>query len=397
MGAATKASTSTPSLFRSAAIANIVVVIVAFAVWAYHSSSSGSAPIDKADALMAWLVSNGAIVTNITIVNADRDRDTMCADDIPDGAAPISLPKRLVLGGHTLDADPTISTLRAQVPDLPQAYEMAVFLVTHRNDPAWKAYVDILPTTMTTPLFWDVADLEWLQSGHVRRVVDDADQELRDTFAGISEHLPGMSFAEFKLALAQVTTRAFEGPSEDDDLVLLPMCDMLNHEPQQSVQLQYDLEDEDRYASMVTMRSFAKGSPIHNHYSNHTEWRLLVNYGFTIGAHEHDILECGIDVDEYGWITVAGDLNDPIDITAVINELSGDENEPDTVEIGRAIRDAALLQLGAFPTTIADDDSILDRDALTFNQVNAVRARRSEKICLRRVHDLADAFVINNA
>lgn len=48
------------------------------------------------------------------------------------------------------------------------------------------------------------------------------------------------------------------------------MCDMLNHEPQQSVQLQYDLEDEDRYASMVTMRSFAKGSPIHNHYSNHT-------------------------------------------------------------------------------------------------------------------------------
>lgn len=84
--------------------------------------------------------------------------------------------------------------------------EMAVFLVTHRHDPAWKAYVDILPTTMTTPLFWDVADLEWLQSGHVRRVVDDADQELRDTFAGISEHLPGMSFAEFKLALAQVTS-----------------------------------------------------------------------------------------------------------------------------------------------------------------------------------------------
>lgn len=123
----------------------------------------------------------------------------------------------------------------------------------------------------------------------------------------------------------------------------------------------------------------------------------MVNYGFTIGAHEHDILECGIDVDEYGWITVAGDLIDPIDITAVINELSGDDNEPDTVEIGRAIRDAALLQLGAFPTTIADDDSILDRDALTFNQVNAVRARRSEKICLRRVHDLADAFVINNA
>lgn len=140
--------------------------------------------------------------------------------------------KRMERGETLISAQPSfvleVNSLRSRspfpdrVPDtvwnaLPWYGRLALKLLIKCDDEEWKPWISLLPKNIDTPLQWQNAELEELQSKRLKSSVlkqRGAYREMFDKLAKKSSFALSVKYEDFEWALNCVLSRAFEGPLE---------------------------------------------------------------------------------------------------------------------------------------------------------------------------------------
>ncbi|KAJ9215299.1 hypothetical protein DTO166G4_3184 [Paecilomyces variotii] len=179
---------------------------------------------------------------------------------------------------------------------------MAFFLMGHYlkgSESFWHPYIRTLPAPgeLTTPLYYEGEDLEWLQgtSLHAARqqrleiwkdkyetdvkvlkewAFEDADKYTWDVYLWASTIIASRAFTAKVLA----GVIGLSDLPEETISVLLPLIDVTNHRPLAKVEWQAGNEK----IGLAVMEDTAAGREIGNNYGPRSNEQLMMNYGFCI-------------------------------------------------------------------------------------------------------------------
>ena len=234
----------------------------------------------KDDLLTAWLRQNSGVVDSVYMSNT--------------GCRGLSLFKRKMANTNILQiptaciitlaiasqADHLLPFLQMQ-PPLPHHTLLAIFLLHERllSDSVWRPYLDSLPISHSTPLFWGREDRKRLQGTTAETLLAANELEHFETYSRLTTAT--FTFGDFCWARTTVTSRIFKyyvnGQAVEG---LVPLADMLNHSNTPNCNWFYD------DASSCFLVQSAKIIPsqfeLHDSYGGKCNSRFLVNYGFTL-------------------------------------------------------------------------------------------------------------------
>ncbi|KAG0174351.1 hypothetical protein DFQ28_006666 [Apophysomyces sp. BC1034] len=402
---------------------------------------------EKGDAFWSWLEQNGATLSDgiefKDYSNENAGRGVVATKDFKEGDILFSIPRKLLLSEYTsklrkLDAmDENLDSMAGWNPlILSMMYE-------NRADSFWKPYLDILPRTFSTPIFWNKEDLKELEGTDVPAKIGkpEAEDMFKEEIASVIKGHPELFDENIhtldlfhicgSLVMAYsfhdergVKDKGYELDSDDEELeeelgkdliAMVPMADMLNHKTGfNNARL---FHEADRL-EMKAIISIAKGDQIYNTYGELCNADLLRKYGFIDENNPFDICELDEDLvmsicankddddqlreKKIDFLMGEGILEDcfvldndyqippELIITAHVLKSSKDEinimiekdklPKPNlTPEIKDLILKVLEKRLARYPTSLEDDLVALEADDLRLNKRNALQVRIGEK------------------
>lgn len=181
------------------------------------------------------------------------------------------------------------------------------------KDSFWYPYISTLPqpdsiSSWSLPPFWPAEDFQFLEGTNAavaaREIQANAKRDFKDARRILKEeeyenwqdytrHLFNWAFSifasrSFRPSLVTPTSvRERELPKNigiDDFSMLLPVYDIINHDPKASVQWTVDTEggDTSEACRFVTFDSYKPGEQVFNTYGKKTNSELLLSYGFML-------------------------------------------------------------------------------------------------------------------
>jgi ATP-binding cassette subfamily B (MDR/TAP) protein 7 len=196
------------------------------------------------------------------------------------------------------------------------------------EDSPWINYIETLPESFSTPYFCKKSELYHLPD-HLLRMIVDQNKTIKTQFELLSKLLNEPSkisldtfkwsyfvcnsrsvFINSKILEPLVDSELFkELLSDDPNMALAPMLDLLNHSDR--VQSQCQLSHSAAFIEMnahkfkskeckltyqlINKNSFKKFDQIFINYGNHNNTKLLLEYGFIIRNNQMDFLEFSLD------------------------------------------------------------------------------------------------------
>ena len=111
---------------------------------------------DKILTFRQWLTENGAVSPANAAIKLCEGKDGLglvAVRNISSGEEVLNVPDSLIMSLQAIDAS---SPLAGWAPKLKPWVALALFVVLERANPAsrWKPYLDVLPTTLHSPIFW---------------------------------------------------------------------------------------------------------------------------------------------------------------------------------------------------------------------------------------------------
>ncbi|KAK8143085.1 hypothetical protein G3M48_007731 [Beauveria asiatica] len=237
---------------------------------------------------------------------------------------------------------------------------------------AWRPYLDVLPATFETPMFWTGAELGALQAGATAGKVGRESAE--DTFRGIllpvvrahPDVFQGSAALsdEALVALAHrmgSTIMAYAFDLENDDekedeededgwvedrdgkamMGMVPMADILNADAEFNAHVNHG----DNELTVTALRPIKAGEEILNYYGPHPNSELLRRYGYVTERHSrYDVVEIPWELVEAATVSQLGLSQEAW--AKVRGQLDEDEME-DTFVLERDCPD--VLPTGLFP------------------------------------------------
>lgn len=206
---------------------------------------------------------------------------------------------------------------------------LSMMYESQKEDSFWKPYFDVLPTTFTTPMFWESEDLKGLEGTDIVAKIGKEDAEAtfeRDIKPLIKKHTDIFNENVHTLDLyhmcgSLIMAYSFndelqktkkneadekeqkdgsdgeedeeeeeeEEEEEDNGLIsMVPMADMLNHKTgYNNARLFHETDS----LQMRAIKDIAEGEQIYNTYGDLCNADLLRKYGFTDDKNEFDIVE----------------------------------------------------------------------------------------------------------
>ncbi|OAA74246.1 SET domain-containing protein RMS1 [Cordyceps fumosorosea ARSEF 2679] len=244
---------------------------------------------------------------------------------------------------------------------------------------AWRPYLDALPSSFATPMFWAPAELAALQASATvtkvgREAADDAFRGLLlpavraapDVFAGSAD----MSDDEL-LALAHrmgstIMAYAFDLEKDEDEddedgedgwvedrdgmamMGMVPMADMLNADAEFNAHVNHG-DDE---LTITALRPIKAGEEILNYYGPHPNSELLRRYGYVTERHaRYDVVEIPWEMIEAAAVS---HLGLPESAWAKVRGHLDEDELEDTFVLERACPE--VTPEGTFPPADADAD-----------------------------------------
>ncbi|EHK25932.1 uncharacterized protein TRIVIDRAFT_82204 [Trichoderma virens Gv29-8] len=320
------------------------------------------------------------------------------------------------LPGSTFSELIEITDLRARnagrgiVDDKPQQDPWSILIIIMMfeyfkgDESKWKPYMDVLPASFETPMFWSGAELDELQASATRTKVGKADAEemfhakVLPVIRANHEIFPSsQSYSDDELVQlahrmgSTIMSYAFDFQNEDEEdeedeeewvedreskstMGMVPMADILNADAEYNAHVNYG----DDALTVTALRTIKAGEEILNYYGPHPNSELLRRYGYVTPKHSR------YDVVELPWKLVENSLAaslglseqqldnareyldmDEIEDTFVLDRES-DEPNPDGTFTGSArfsdipedLRDQLKLLLKAVrkvdPSSVAD-------------------------------------------
>jgi len=286
---------------------------------------------------------------------------------------------------------PEMIEIANALPGMETQIHLSVFLCLHRDHKIWGQYFESLPKTFHQAYLYNALEKELLAKTLLSLRIDAMMERIDSEFGTVSNVYPHIAKEDYVEAWTIAISRSF-GLWIDDSAptpTLVPFLDKFNHGP--IVKTEVRFEHNEKTLLFKALQPIEKGEEVTVFYGNLADDDLLLNYGFT-ASYDNDAnsicrlaFEDGSACDVH-WGDFAHD--------DVGNCLSSKRNAETTFEkekgLWHLIKETAVSNLAGFSTSIHEDDEILKLTTLKENELNCVRARRGEKVCLKKWAEVAE-------
>ncbi|ELR18348.1 SET domain containing protein [Acanthamoeba castellanii str. Neff] len=230
-------------------------------------------------------------------------RSVVAAHDIATGETLLSVPFSLVVDSADAPlatAAPEIRRILDEEFPLSATNENALLLLVHKNDPnsPWQRYIDVLPSTFSTTLFFSDDELSYLEGSSLhhfarqrRRAIESQyDTIFTPLFVDYPEHFAPEQFSldAWKWALSVIWSRSFV--VDEGKRGLVPWADMFNMAPE-TEQVKVAVDAVDHHLIYSARSPIKKGEQIFVAYGQSRQMsnaQLLMDYGFVLENNPHD-------------------------------------------------------------------------------------------------------------
>ena len=293
----------------------------------------------------------------------------------------------------------------------------------------WKFYLDMLPESYDNfPVFYKEKEEQLLKGTSFLQIVNSKKKEIYQdyvTLCGVINNFQRFSYDKFCKVRMIVSSRIFGVKIKNlKTEVFAPYADMLNHRRVRQTHWNY----EDSYNAFVisAIENIEPGYELYDSYGKKCNSRFLLNYGFTLENNEDNEYKLSITLAENSYkykeksailknsITKKFTLRKDLEDTQAALLFSflrfvcfdGDtnlykdykaENVLNPISMNNEIMMLKKLQesieflLRDYDTSLEDDVTLLatKKSTLSFNEMNCITMRISEKEILRFYSDLA--------
>lgn len=293
----------------------------------------------------------------------------------------------------------------------------------------WKFYLDMLPESYDNfPVFYKEKEEQLLKGTSFLQIVNSKKKEIYQdyvTLCGVINNFQRFSYDNFCKVRMIVSSRIFGVKIKNlKTEVFAPYADMLNHRRVRQTHWNY----EDSYNAFVisAIENIEPGYELYDSYGKKCNSRFLLNYGFTLENNEDNEYKLSITLAENSYkykeksailknsITKKFTLRKDLEDTQAALLFSflrfvcfdGDtnlykdykaENVLNPISMNNEIMMLKKLQesieflLRDYDTSLEDDVTLLatKKSTLSFNEMNCITMRISEKEILRFYSDLA--------
>ena len=293
----------------------------------------------------------------------------------------------------------------------------------------WKFYLDMLPESYDNfPVFYKEKEEQLLKGTSFLQIVNSKKKEIYQdyvTLCGVINNFQRFSYDNFCKVRMIVSSRIFGVKIKNlKTEVFAPYADMLNHRRVRQTHWYY----EDSYNAFVisAIENIEPGYELYDSYGKKCNSRFLLNYGFTLENNEDNEYKLSITLAENSYkykeksailknsITKKFTLRKDLEDTQAALLFSflrfvcfdGDtnlykdykaENVLNPISMNNEIMMLKKLQesieflLRDYDTSLEDDVTLLatKKSTLSFNEMNCITMRISEKEILRFYSDLA--------
>lgn len=378
--------------------------------------------------LTQWLETGGARFSSLGLCTCgDGERGAYARAPIPKGESVLEVPLRLILTGQLAWVSAIGRQISASGMKERSGHSyLAAYLLQEKYaaDSFWAPYIATLPVSFPQiPLFFGSGELALLEGSFVRGKIEERRSALAEEYQDLRQRVPGFdrfTWEDFVWAHLTVNTRGFGMEFYGrETYCLVPMADMLNHRHPQETAWTYD--DGANGFVLTADKDFAAGDSVHDSYGCKCNGELFLHYGFCLEENEDNRAQIRFG----GRSASLSDASLPDRTFYVVASLahkntrkmlsflrltcaSGDEETPPATgaeeEIGPvslpnetrsllALAAACTEALGRFPTSLEEDEALLQDRGLTRHARNAILMRRGEKRVLHYFLDLANAAV----
>ncbi|XP_046580739.1 SET domain-containing protein 4-like, partial [Haliotis rubra] len=220
----------------------------------------------------------------------------------------LSIPESALITTNTVFRSDVGAILKKCVPPLSPQRVLSVFLVWEWEKGAtssWYPYIQTLPPTFSTPLYFTGKELERLPPNAYMKSISEQTR-VQDIFANIRDflrkHCPDFNiftYERFRWAWCVVNTRSvyvkiLESPylsltERETNVALAPYLDLLNHSAEAKIEAR--LNRESRRYEIVTADKYQKYDQVFINYNPYSNDELFIEYGFTLPDNPFNVYE----------------------------------------------------------------------------------------------------------
>jgi len=240
---------------------------------------------------LAWLESHGVALADAAYElrhDLPEGSGLVATRAIEEGERFLEVPARVMITMRTAE-NSIVERIPADPIKKMPSVKLATWLVLERNQSQspWLPYLDVMPRTLSLPLFWEMEDLAQLQGtssygAAIQQVVNTIMQYFHIRQAMQSQNmrkpLQCFTFEEYRWAVGIVMSRQNLIPvNGTPQITLVPLWDMINHD--EGVFTTY-YHSEDELTQCTAMRPFAAGEQIYMYYGPRPNSMFLQYQGF---------------------------------------------------------------------------------------------------------------------
>lgn len=258
----------------------------------------------KFSLFLEWLQVNKVDTSSVQIHNfAGYGFGLQAAKDLKEGEKFLSIPRDLMMTPASA-SESALGPLIAEdkILQVMPSIVLALHLLVEKRTPSskWKPYIDILPDTFGTPLYFTPEELPFLQGSPVHADCISQYRNIARQYAyfyrlfnssSASHNLPikdSFTYDDYRWAVSAVMTRQNLIPTQDGSKMtyaLIPLWDMCNH-CNGLITTDFNLDND--CSDCNSLRNYSKGDQILIFYGPRSNGELLVNNGFVYPENEHD-------------------------------------------------------------------------------------------------------------
>jgi len=249
-------------------------------------------PIEECrEPFLAWLESRGI---------AMADAPFELRHDLPEGSGLVAtrsieenerfleVPARAIISMRTVE-ESIVERIPADPIKKMSSVKMAVWLALERNhtQSEWLPYLDVMPRSLSLPLFWEMEELAQLQGtssygAAIQQIVNTIMQyfHIRQAMQGqnMRKQLNCFTFEEYRWAVGIVMSRQNLIPvNGTPQITLVPLWDMINHDEGVFTTYYHGAQE---VTQCTAMRPFAAGEQIYMYYGPRSNSMFLQYQGF---------------------------------------------------------------------------------------------------------------------
>lgn len=260
-----------------------------------------------------WVCQNGVLSTKSPSVRpgtVPEGLGLVALKNISRNEVVIEVPKKFWINFDTV----TATDIGKFCSGLKPWMSIALFLLTEKNkeDSPWRSYLDILPTTTDSPIFWSEEELSELQGTQLLSTTVGMKNYVQSVFMKIEEEIilpnkklfPSITFDDFLWAFGMLRSRAFSR-LRGQDLVLIPLADLINHSPSITTEdSSYEIKGGGLFSrevifSLRTPVSVKAGDQILIQYDlGKSNAELALDYGLTESRSQRNIYTITLQISE---------------------------------------------------------------------------------------------------